>query len=332
MDLINLGSENYGIKNFLSLFLFAFITMIFSKCYASENMVVPGGQSIGVTLSYGGVYIDDFGDISTLDGEKHSPAKEAGLKKGDIIKKIDGEEIKTVDDMTKILALCSAGDTVELYVLSSDGSEKKIKSSVEKDSSDEKIKLGVWAKDAASGVGTITYFEPSTKSFAAVGHEISGMMNEKKESRMIGDIYRCDIVGVRKGERGTPGELIGVYSENKRRIGEVAESSHSGLSGFITDFDNCIFGGEKMYTASSDEVHEGDAYILSNVEGEKVEKFSIIIEKIDKDNDCDKNIIFKINDDALLKKTGGIVRGMSGSPIIQDGKLIGAVTHVCVNL
>lgn len=301
--------------------------------YASEpKEVIPGGQSIGVSLNYDGVYVDDLGDVAVDGKTTSSPAEKSGLCAGDIIKKINAKDIKTVDELTAYINQnLDDGESAELTVASADGSEKTISVTPVRDSADGKLKLGIWAKDAASGVGTVTYYEPDTEEFTAVGHEISDAKTGAEIGKLCGDVYKCEIVGVRRGERGTPGELIGVYSENKLKIGTVTSSSRYGVSGKVTTFDNFTAGGEKMLMASPEEVHEGEAYILSNVENSRIDQFKIIIEKTDLNSDCDKNIIFKVTDDNLISKTGGIVRGMSGSPIVQDGKLVGSVTHVLVN-
>ncbi len=329
-DIIN-GKKFAIITAIIAIFLMlsAFSTAVFA---AESKSVIPGGQSIGVSLNYDGVYVDDLGDVTTNENKASSPAEKSGLAAGDIIKKINGKDIKTVDELTDYLNQnLNDGDCAELTVRSADGSEKTAEIFPVRDTSDEKLKLGIWAKDAASGVGTVTYYEPNTEEFTAVGHEISDAKTGAEIGELCGDVYKCEIVGVRRGERGAPGELIGVYSENKLKVGTVTSSSRYGVTGKVMNFDNFIAGGDEMLTATPEEVHEGDAYILSNVENSKIEQFSINIEKIDLNSDCNKNIIFKVTDDNLISKTGGIVRGMSGSPIIQDGKLIGSVTHVLVN-
>lgn len=324
--------ERFTISVILIIGIFILLIFPCSVQAAESKEVIPGGQSIGVSLNYDGVYVDDLGDIAVDEKINYSPSEKSGLQAGDIIKKINGDEVKTVDELTDYLnSNLNSGDTAELTVMSADGSERTVAVTPALDSTDGKLKLGIWAKDAASGVGTVTYFDPESKGFTAVGHEISDANTGAEIGELCGDVYKCEIVGVRKGERGTPGELIGVYSENKLKIGEVNSSSRYGIMGTVTNFDNCIEGAEKMLTASPEEVHEGEAYILSNVEGSKIEQFVIHIEKTDLNSDCDKDIIFKVTDDNLINKTGGIVRGMSGSPIIQDGKLVGSVTHVLIN-
>lgn len=321
------------ITTFLAIWIAVSAYSVSSVHAAEPREVIPGGQSIGVSLSYDGVYIDDYGDVSNVNdhGRSSSPAKKAGLGIGEVIVSINGEPVGSVDEMVDhINKNTSDGESIDITVKSADGSERTVPVEPVRDA-DGSLKIGVWAKDAASGVGTVTYYDPCTNEFYAVGHEISDLKSGADIGELCGDVYKCEIVGVRKGERGTPGELIGVYSENKLKVGEVNSSSRYGVKGSVTDPDNFTPGGEPIMTAPADTVHEGEAYILANVENSTIKKYSIKIEKVDAGSDCDKNIIFKVTDNNLTDKTGGIVRGMSGSPIIQDDHLIGAVTHVLVN-
>lgn len=319
---------------FPAVFAIIFLSFVCITASAAEpKEVIPGGQSIGVSLSYNGVYIDDFGEVagSGKHGKSESPAKNAGLNIGEVIIGVGDKEVKTVDEMvSRINETVDDGESIDLKVKSLTGDERTVKVNPVRDT-DGKLKIGIWAKDAASGVGTITYYDAKASEFYAVGHEISDSKSGADIGSLCGDVYKCEIVGVRKGERGTPGELIGVYSENKLKIGSVTSSSKYGVAGKVTNSENFTPGGEPIMTMSAENVHEGEAYILSNVENSKIEQYKIEIEKVDLGSDCDKNIIFKVADDNLNEKTGGIVRGMSGSPIIQDGCLVGAVTHVLVN-
>ncbi len=304
----------------------AFAALLLWMSAAAEGvprMVVPGGQSVGVSLNYGGAYVDDLGDIETADGLEVSPAAEAGIKKGDIITELNGDEVGSVDEFTKRLNRLSDGEEAELTVKDSGGSREV--SLVPVRGLDGRLKIGAWIMDAASGVGTITYYDPASGGFAAVGHSITGV-----ESMDGGDIYKADIVGIRRGEAGAPGELIGVYSENRRKIGEITSGGSRGVSGIVSNPENLISVRQPVPVGSKDDVHKGDAIICSNIEGGDIGEYSIEITEVNKDDNEGKNIIFRVTDRELIAKTGGIVRGMSGSPIIQDGKLIGSVTHVLV--
>lgn len=293
----------------------------------SERYVVPGGQSVGVSLNMGGAYVDKPGDVETADGNTVSPARDAGIEPGDTITAVNGAAVGTVDEFTKKLNRLSDGEEAHLTVENGNGSREV--GVVPVRAADGRLKIGVWIIDAASGVGTVTYYDPKTKKFAAVGHSISESA-ENEDGGHVGDVYKADIAGVRRGENGAPGELIGVYSENRRKIGEIERSSRYGITGTVTDPENLVSVSEAVPVGSREEIHKGEARIYSNIEGSRIEDFSIEITEINYDSGEDKDIIFKVTDDELIKKTGGIVRGMSGSPIIQDGKLIGSVTHVLV--
>lgn len=319
-------------KRIINLFISIILLCIFTKSNVfAEDVVIPGGQSIGVSLDYNGVYVDDLGEVTTYDGNSVSPAKNAGIEPGDIVTKVDAKAVKTVDEMTRFLNNGPSKESFDITVKTIDGSEKVVNVISVCDSVDNKIKLGIWAKDAASGVGTITFLDPATNEFVAVGHEISDAKTGASVGNLCGDVFKCEIVGIRKGERGTPGELIGVYSENKLKIGTVNSSNSFGVIGSVSNKDNFMAGSEPIQKASNDEVCTGEAFIYSNIESTKIERYTINIEKICHDSDSGKDIIFTVTDESLLQKTGGIVRGMSGSPIIQNGKIIGAVTHVLVN-
>ena len=305
----------------------ALASLLLWTCAAADDaprMVVPGGQSVGVSLSYGGAYVDDLGEIETADGTEVSPAAEAGIKKGDIITALNGDETGTVDEFTKRLNRLGDGEEAELTVR--DGSGSREVSLVPVRALDCRLKIGAWIMDAASGVGTITYYDPATGGFAAVGHSITG--TETADGG--GDVYKAEIVGVRKGEAGAPGELIGVYSEDRRKIGEISGCGSHGISGTVSNPENLISVRQPVPVGDKDSAHKGEAIICSNIEGSGIGDYSIEITDVNKDDNEGKNIIFKVTDRELISKTGGIVRGMSGSPIIQDGKLIGSVTHVLV--
>lgn len=314
-------------------YIFVFLLCVFthSNVFAEGSSVIPGGQSIGVSLNYDGVYVDDLGEVTTYEGNSISPAKNAGIEPGNIVTKINGKTVKTVDEMIRILNSGPTRESIDVTLRTIDGSEKTVNVISTTDSVDNKIKLGIWAKDAASGVGTVTFLDTNTNEFVAVGHEISDAKTGVPVGNLCGDVFRCEIVGIRKGERGTPGELIGVYSENKLKIGTVTSSNKFGVVGTVTNNENFIAGSEPLEKAANDEVITGEAFIFSNIESSRIEKYSINIEKVCHDSDNGKDIIFRVTDENLLQKTGGIVRGMSGSPIIQNGKIIGAVTHVLVN-
>ena len=297
----------------------------------AEKFVVPGGQSVGVSLDLSGVYVDGLGDVETEGGASASPAKSAGIVSGDIITAINDDPVKTVDDFRKKLNTLEDTEEVKVTLKTSQGTEETKSVVPVRASEDGSMKIGVWVKDAASGVGTITYYDPQTKEFAAVGHSISNVNAGIASGEITGDIFKSEIVGVRRGESGTPGELIGVYSENKLKIGAISQSNEFGIVGTVPNPENLNSMRQPIPIGGRDSVSLGEAIICSNVEGTKIQEFTIEIVEINQNSDCGKDIVFKVTDESLIQKTGGIVRGMSGSPIIQNDKIIGSVTHVLVN-
>lgn len=193
-------------------------------------------------------------------------------------------------------------------------------------------KLGLWVRDAAAGVGTITYYEPSTKSFAALGHGILDIDTEKLINIANGEIVTANILSIVKGEKGNPGEIRGTIA-SKNTIGKVSKNTNLGIYGTIDDISKLnIDTSNELEVALRNEIKTGKAKILCSLENGVREEYEIEIKKIYKNNNIDnKSMLIEVTDQRLLEKTGGIIQGMSGSPIIQDGKFIGAVTHVLVN-
>ncbi len=296
---------------------------------AEQTMVIPGGKSVGVTLKSDGVIVIGLSDISCADGKNSSPSKDAGIKAGDIIKFFNDEPISNVSELSAAIkksngasssiTLCRDSKTINTTILPQTSSE------------DGQVKIGAWVKDAASGIGTITFYNPETKFFAALGHGICDSDSGNIIAVSDGEILSSTIVSVDKGEKGSPGELNGVFSENSKCLGHIKENRKSGICGTITE--EFSLSHQPVFIAPKEEVKAGSAYILANIEGNLIEKFDIEIIRIisGNDNTSSKNMIIKITDNKLLQKTGGIVQGMSGCPIIQNDKLVGAVTHVFVN-
>ncbi len=311
-------------------FLIGFITFCIMLCpsiiWAENLSLVPVGQTVGVTLDMEGVTVVDTTDVEDYDGKRYTPAKDAGIKSGDVIKRINQIEIESAKHMEELVNQQADQEFVIVFERNNQERETNVKAALS--SKDGHYKLGIWIKDAASGIGTITYYNPETLEFGALGH---GITEEGKGILPIrgGELWNATVVSVQKGNKGTPGELLGIFAETEEKIGSIVSNTKHGLKGELTRALNTVTGA--LSIAERTEVVEGEAEILSNIEENKIETFSIEIEKINKDTSNDKGIILKITDEQLLEKTGGIVQGMSGSPIIQNGKLVGAVTHVFVN-
>ena len=301
---------------------------IFTNVSAEEKTVIPGGKSIGVTLKADGVIVTEIAEITDKTGKIASPAKDAGIKVGDIIKGFNDAQINGVEDL-----ISQIENTAENPVKISLVRNKKnisVLISPKCSKADGKMKIGAWVKDSASGIGTLTFYDPNTRFFAALGHGITDSDSGELISIEEGKILDSTIVSVEKSKKGTPGELKGIFSENESPIGSITANSKFGIKGeIIPDFS---IASEAVEIASHSEITTGNAQIISNIEGKKTSVFDIeILRVLPQHSNSSKNMIIKITDKKLLDKTGGIVQGMSGSPIIQNGKLIGAVTHVFVN-
>lgn len=308
------------------LFLLPYCLLMLSAAnlnvFASEHMLVPGGNTIGITVSTNGLTVINTAEFSDENGILCSPAKEAGLRGGDIILKINGCEVNSVAELEK-----STDKSESLDVLyKRDGYEHTTKITPKRDLTDGKFRIGIWIKDSASGIGTMTYYDPTSGNFGALGHGICSTNEDLIEIRG-GEILKAEITSIRRGEKGAPGELIGIFGDKKDIIGNVEKNTADGVFGHTKSkkSENLVEVAERC------EVKEGAATILCNVESEAVREYSVKIVKINDDEESSKGMIIKITDSDLLEKTGGIVRGMSGSPILQNGKLVGAVTHVFVN-
>ena len=290
--------------------------------------VIPGGKSIGVTLNTDGVTVTGVSEILCNDGSHLSPAKDAGLKPGDIIKEVNKQPIGDVSELCEVIST-SNGDSVPImYMRNNKNINAVIKPLISKE--DGKYKIGAWVKDATSGIGTLTFYEPDTKIFAALGHGICNPDSGELLQINGGNLLNSTVIDINKSQKGSPGELKGIFAENGDCIGTVHRNSDSGISGEITtDFQ---LDNKPVPIAPSYEIMPGKAQILTNIEGERIDAFDVKIIKIVHNSDSiSKNMIIEVTDRSLIEKTGGIVQGMSGSPILQNGRIVGAVTHVFVN-
>lgn len=293
----------------------------------AERRVVPSGKSIGVTLSTDGVMVVSVTELESR-GSMKSPAKDAGIKSGDLIKNFNGSEISGVDELNEAVSETN-GARAAVTVMRGDRAVETLITPVKADE-DGEYRIGAWVKDAASGIGTMTFYDAEKGTFAALGHGICDPKGGGVIAIDSGTILSSEIVSVQKGERGVPGELKGVFSEERSVLGSIVQNNGCGIYGKIGgDFP---VGGESMPVAAKSEVHTGKAYILASVEGKTVEKFDAeIVRVMTQASPNPKSMVVRIIDPKLIEKTGGIVQGMSGCPIIQDEKLIGAITHVFVN-
>jgi len=322
---MNFIKNKKGIFKILPL---VFCYIISQTTFAFAREVIPVGRTVGITVEIDGVFVVGTAEFENSKGKMCSPATDAGLEEGDIILELDGEKLTCAGDVEKTL---QNTEGKELNALIARGDKQKhLRITPEISNAEHKYKLGVWIKDASSGIGTITYYDPQTKEFGALGHGICDWEDKLTPIRR-GEITEATIASVQRGENGVPGELMGIFSEKGVSLGMVSSNTSHGIKGCLTNPALLNVKEECIPVAEREEVTEGPVLIMSNIEGNQTEEFSAEILKINKDKTSEKGIIIKITDEKLLEKTGGIVRGMSGSPIIQNGKLVGAVTHVFVN-
>ena len=279
----------------------------------AARMLIPVGQVVGLELHNDTVTVAAF--------EEDSQARAAGVEEGDCLLSIDNRPIKCAEDVRT--ALDRSDGTVELKVLRKDRSMTlQVRPSI----TEQGPKLGIYLRQGITGIGTVTYYDPETKLFGTLGHSV----NEPGGSLLAmteGNAYRAQVVDVRKGRSGQPGQLMGSLSSHAP-LGKLYRNTAKGVFGST----NTPFSGEPLPAATCDEVRTGSATIRSTVTGTAPREYSVEILKIyPAARTNGRNMLIRITDPALLEITGGIVQGMSGSPIIQDGKLIGAVTHVLVN-
>ena len=291
---------------------------------AEIQKVYVGGMSAGFTLKTEGVQVIGISDIVTENGTC-SPASVEGIQAGDIIRKVAGIKVDSIADLNDIVDK-SKGKTMSMELLRG-GETISLSINAVKEKRTEKYKIGILARENVSGIGTITYIDKQTGRFGALGHSVVGE-NNKEMQISNGMVYECSIVGICKGVRGKAGELRGMFL-NDKFFGHAEKLNTCGIFGKISDEFSVNTALEAE--ANSSAAKPGNAYIYSTVSGVSPKRYSIEIVKVDKYNHDNKNYVIKITDEDLIAETGGIVQGMSGSPIIQNGKLIGAVTHVLIS-
>ena len=288
------------------------------KCAAiyerNRRNVIPSGEPFGIKVLSDGVMV-----ISAADG---SPAKKAGLKSGDVIISVNGTEVYTNEELAAAIQL--SDDCADIVFKRG---ESSISADVTPTISDGVRKIGAWVRDSAAGIGTLTFIDPQTGTFGGLGHAVNDVTTSEPVPLKSGEITDACINDVIKGEKGCAGELCGTISD-ENDIGDVLMNTSTGVFGKY----NREIKGEPIPAAYIDEVKTGNAVILTTVDGSEPREYAIEIERINfPDMFGSKGMLIKITDPELLEKTGGIVRGMSGSPIIQDGRFAGAVTHVLVS-
>lgn len=290
--------------------------------------VIPVGAIVGIKLYTNGVMVVGMSSIEGEDGNIYKPYQELEIQEGDFITHINGIEITSTNKLIEEINN-SSGQEIELTFNHKE--EIKTVNIRPVKNKDKKYKLGLWVRDSAAGVGTVTFYNDDTKCFAALGHAITDIDTGEILSTSSGEIDTSRILSIVKGQKDEPGRIEGTIN-SKTPIGNIYNNTKFGIFGVIKNAENIQLDfNKKMKVASRNEIKLGEATCLSGIDGE-IKEYKLEITKIYQNNNYDnKSMLINITDENLLEKTGGIVQGMSGTPIIQNGKFVGAITHVLVN-
>ncbi len=291
---------------------------------AKRQYVIAGGNIFGVKLYTEGVIVVGVDDVATKNGNV-SPAAEAGLKSGDVIISVNGERLDSTDEFSRLVE-ASHGKEMTLTVLR-DGKEKILSLTPAVNKTDSKPRAGIWVRDSSAGIGTVTFIDPQTGVFGGLGHAVCDVDTGKLMPLSQGEAVEATVSGCYRGSAGHPGELCGTFS--KKVMGALLENTQAGIFGTAENTDKTA---PTVPVAVKSEVHTGYAQIIATVDENGPQYYDIEITKIYTAGDSGfRNMSVRVTDERLIELTGGIVQGMSGSPIIQDSMLVGAVTHVFVN-
>lgn len=302
-------------KRILQMLFLLVVFIIPSYVKAYSNKVILGGENIGIRVDNKYITVVGFYEV-----EGKYIAKESGLEVGDKIVEVNGVRLSNIDDMVEAIK-----DTEVTMTILRNDKKKDINFDLYKDDNGV-IKTGIYVKDKITGIGTLTYIDPNSKVFGALGHEIDESTTGEKVEIKSGEIFYSNITGITRSSGGNPGEKNATFDIDNI-YGSIKENKSSGIFGtYEKEMDN----SKLIEVGTKEEIKLGKAKMLTVLSGDTVEEFTINITSIDKNNNI-KNILFEITDSKLIKETNGVVSGMSGSPIIQNNKLVAAVTHVVVS-
>ena len=290
------------------------------------SCVIPLGRTVGIKLFSDGVLVVGLADVQT-ETCAVSPAKDLGLKVGDVITRINDREVDTIEEVQSAIQTL-AGQNMTLSV---QRGEKQLQlSGAAACSRQGSYQLGAWIRDSMAGIGTMTFYDPKSETFAALGHGVNDVDTAQLMTMESGSVMYSTVTDVKKGLSGDPGELHGTF-DLQRDMGNLYANTHAGIFGTLTD-SSILGSAQPMEIAKRSQVKTGGATILSNIAGDEVKEYQVEIMHVYPAVEGElRNLMIRVTDPELLEQTGGIVQGMSGSPIIQDGRLVGAVTHVLVN-
>lgn len=327
---VNVGGEKISIKKLVfKLFGLIPIRTIEAKL-TDEKEVFLGGAPIGFSIDVDGLIVVGSNSVSTEKGLIDNLEK-SNLKIGDIITEVNGKKVTNLEELKEILDADNyKGEELNLKVLRrQEYININLKTALDKE--DGKYKIGLWVKNDASGVGTLTYVECDTLNYGALGHPITDYETGVVIPAKSGKIYPCSVVGLNRGEKGVPGEIKGVFMQGKSQKGDVEKNSQFGVFGKVKDKDKIVDSNKTADVASRLTMKPGKATLVSSISGMSEEYEIEIIKTNYQPSSSDKSFVFRVTDKRLLDLTGGIIQGMSGSPIMQNGKVVGAVTHVFVS-
>lgn len=296
-----------------------------------QKMLIPGGQSIGVAMQTNGVLVVGRSDIVSQDDVVSSPARDSDLRPGDVILAVNGQEIENSEHLATLVEEYG-GETPLQLSIERDSQSLTIPIQPLRDKQDGTWRLGVWVRDSTAGVGTLTYYDPDDGNFGALGHAITDLDTGSLLSVKQGLVLYSNIVDVQLGTKGTPGELKGYFTEDTGTVGAISRNTKFGIYGQAAQkLTNEVYQ-QPIPIAPQSAVKLGPAQILSTIDGNGVKAYDVKIVRITPQSQpAAKGMVIEVTDPELLAKTGGIVQGMSGSPIIQNGCIVGAVTHVFIN-
>jgi stage IV sporulation protein B len=275
-----------------------------------------------------GVLVVGMAQIDVGNNEKKKPYENSGIEQGDIILEVNNSQIKNTQDLIDEVNNSEGKPLTIKY----SKNEQALNTSITPIKTNNEYKIGLWVRDATAGVGTLTFYEPSTNLFMSLGHGITDIDTEKIVDIATGELITANIVSINKGRKGIPGEIRGTI-DTGNTIGKIYKNTNFGVYGLVTNKNYLNMNtNEEIEVASREEIKEGKAEIICQLDNNTKRKYNIEIERVYRNNNQDnKSMLIKITDQELLEKTGGIIQGMSGAPIIQNGKFIGAVTNVLVN-
>ena len=287
---------------------------------AGVRYLVPVGHTVGVKLFADGVLV-----VGLSDGD--TPAKESGLKEGDIMLAFNGTDIASTEHLQQLLA---ENGEARATMSVKRGAKTLTLPVTPEETGDGTYRLGAWIRDSMAGIGTMTFYDPQSGVFGALGHGVTDVDTGRLMPLESGSIMDATVKAVKRGESGSPGELRGDF-DLTRDSGSLYANTDCGLFGTVEGETNAVTTQKAVPIASKDEVRTGKATILANCGGDEVREYAVEIERVYAGASPTRNLLVRVTDPELLEQTGGIVQGMSGSPILQDGKLVGAVTHVLLS-